>query len=109
MLCGEVDLLGDRVARRIRRGRERKIRLGGAERGGARVRERARAPDRHVSLWASDVRGDGLLGDRAYRRRRVTGGAGLRKDLEGGRQDRVLENAGEGGEREDADRTRVRR
>ena len=46
----------------------RRLRLGGARRGGARVRQRARAADRHLSLRPPHVRGDALLGDRRPRR-----------------------------------------
>ena len=39
------------------------VRLGGARRGGARLRQRARAAGRHLSLRPADVRDDGRLGD----------------------------------------------
>src|SRR6187397_2981813 len=40
---GQADLLVDRIARWIRGGRAGELRLGGARRRGARVRQRARA------------------------------------------------------------------
>ena len=85
-----------------------KLRLGRAGRGGARLRQRPRAAGRHLPLRAPDVRGDGLLGDRAHRRRPAALHPGLRGDLAGGRQGRVLEDAGDGLQRQDADRARLR-
>ena len=93
---GQADLLGDHVARRLRRRRGRQLRLGRAGRGGARVRQRPRAAGRHLPLRAPDVRGDGLLGDRAHARRPAARHAGLRGDLAGGRQGRLLQDAGDG-------------
>ena len=52
----------------------------------ARLRQRPRASDRHLSLRAPDVRRDGLLGDRAHRSptsrpsSRTTPGSGRRAD-----------------------------
>ena len=45
--------------------RDGQVRLGGAGRGSARVRERPRAAGRDVPLRAPDVRDDGLLGEPA--------------------------------------------
>ena len=42
--------------------------MGGAGRGGARVRQRTRAAGRHLSLRPADVRDDALLGNRAHGR-----------------------------------------
>ena len=105
---GEADLRDDRVARRLHRGRERPVRLGDAERRGARVRQRPRAADRHLPLRAPDVRDDGLLGESARPRSGVSRLPGLRRAMAGGRQDRVLPDALGDGECEDADRARVR-
>src|SRR5215210_9120817 len=78
---GEADLFGDHVARWIHRGRGRQVRVGGARRGGARVRQRARAGRRHVSVRAPDVRDDGLLGEPDAPGRAAAGRAGVRGDL----------------------------
>ena len=98
---------GAHVTRRLRGGRRRQVRLGRAGRGGARLRQRPRAAGRHSSPRAPDVRGDGLLGDRRPRRRAARH-TGLRGDLAGGRQDRLLADAGDCLQRQDADRARLR-
>jgi len=90
-----TDLLGDHVARRLRIGQGGPLRLGCAGRGGAYFRQRPRAAGRHLPLRAADVRGDGLLGNRAQSRRPAALDAGLRGDMAGGRQTRVLQDAGD--------------
>src|SRR5439155_1777769 len=64
---GQADLLRDYVARRLRRGPARQLRLGRARRGRARIRERAPAVGGHVSPRAPDVRGAGRVGDAGHR------------------------------------------
>jgi dihydrofolate reductase len=78
-------------------------------------------PDDEVHAFINDLErrvGTYLYGRRLYEtmagwdrcdpRRPVGTNAGLRSDLAGGRQDRVLEDIGESGYRENADRARLR-
>ena len=58
--------------------------------------ERPGAAGRHLPLRAPDVRGNGRLGEPGHRRRPAALHARLRGDMEGGRQDRVLHDAGVG-------------
>ena len=60
------------------------------------LRQRPRAADRDLPLRAPDVRDDGLLGDREHRRREPAVVPGLRRDLAGGREDRLLPDARDG-------------
>jgi hypothetical protein len=60
---GHADLLGDHVARRLRRGPGGQRRLGGTGRGGAHLRQRPRAAGRHLPLRAWFVRGDAPLAE----------------------------------------------
>ena len=53
----DADLLGARLARRLHRRRRRPVRVGGARRGGARVRQRPRARRRHDAARPPHVRG----------------------------------------------------
>ena len=80
------------------------------------------APDEEVHTFVNDLErpvGTYLYGRRMYEvmvywetahtaRRPAARRAGLRGDLAGGRQDRVLDDAGDGLQRQDADRARLR-
>ncbi len=61
---GAVDLLRDRIPRRLRRRRAGELQLAGAGRGSARVRQRPGADGRDAPVRASHVRGDGVRGRR---------------------------------------------
>ena len=87
---GQADLLDHRLGRRLRGGRRRGVRMGGTGRGGVRLRQRPRAPDRHLPLRPPDVRDDGLLGDGHRRSRSVAGRSRVRRHLAGRRQGRLL-------------------
>ncbi len=79
------------------------------------------APDEEVHAFVNDLErpvGTYLYGRRMYEvmvvwetarpRRRAARHRGLRGDLAGGRQGRVLQDAGDGVQRQDADRARLR-
>ncbi|WP_420898389.1 dihydrofolate reductase family protein [Cryobacterium fucosi] len=70
-----MDLHRQHLARRVCGRRTRQLRLERARRGGACLRQRARAWHRHPPVRASDVRGDGGLGHRDL----SAGGPGLAK------------------------------
>src|SRR6266404_3518964 len=97
---GQTDLLYAYVAGWLYRGS--KLRLGSAGRGGICFYQRSSAPHRHVSLWTQDVRDDGDLGDARRHSWPDAGHAGLRADLASGRQDRLLQIAGDRFYTEDA-------
>src|SRR5918995_2098567 len=86
----KFDLHHQYVARRLRGGRNRCLRLG-QSRSGSRVHHRVVAADRNPSLWEATLRDDGLLG-------RAGGGLStrtprLRTDLAEGPEDRLFTNA----------------
>ena len=70
-----------------------RIRLGCSGRGGARLRQRPRAADRHLPLRPAHVRDHVGLADHGRRSRRVRRGARLRERLAGRRQDRLFDDA----------------
>jgi riboflavin biosynthesis pyrimidine reductase len=58
---GQADLFDDHLARRLRSGRERQVRLGRARRGSAWLRQRPLSAGRHVPFRTPDVRRAGRL------------------------------------------------
>ena len=105
---GPVDLLRDRLSRRLHRGPGGQLRLGRSGRRGPHLHQRPRTADPDLPLRAPHVRGDGGLGDRPDARRPVARHEGLRAGVAGGREGRLLDDAGAAVHRPDPDRARLR-